>query len=63
MSSGSSMALFVMGPDAAADYWRENGGFDMLLVTDEGEILVTDGIADRFTLNEGRTETVRVLEA
>lgn len=37
--------------------------FDMLLVTDEGEILVTEGIADRFTLNEGRTETVRVLEA
>lgn len=58
-----STALFVMGPDAAADYWRENGGFDMLLVTDEEEILVTEGIADRFTLNEGRTETVRVLEA
>lgn len=58
-----STALFVMGPQAAEAYWRENGGFDMLLVTDEGELILTQGIADRFTLNEGRPETLRVLEA
>lgn len=36
---------------------------EAILRADEGEILVTEGIADRFTLNEGKTETVRVLEA
>ena len=58
-----STALFVMGAEQAEAYWRENGGFDMLLVTDEKEILITEGIANRFTLSNGRTETVRVLEA
>lgn len=35
----------------------------MLLITEEGEILITEGIAEQFTLNEGRTETIRVLKA
>ena len=57
-----STALFVMGPEQAEAYWRENGGFDMLLVTDEREIRITEGIAERFTLSDGREENVRVLE-
>ena len=57
-----STALFVMGPDKAETYWREHGNFDMLLVTDKNEIIITEGIADRFTLNDGRTETIRVIE-
>ena len=56
-----STALFVMGAEQAEAYWRENGGFDMLLITEENEIILTEGIADRFTLREGREETVRVL--
>ena len=58
-----STALFVMGAEQAEAYWRENGGFDMLLVTDENEIILTEGIADKFTLSDGREETVRVLES
>ncbi len=58
-----STALFVMGAEKAEAYWRENGGFDMLLVTEENEILLTEGIADSFTLSDGRTETIRVLKA
>ena len=58
-----STALFVMGEEQAEAYWRENGGFDMLLVTDENEIVLTEGIAGRFTLNDGRKETVRVVES
>lgn len=57
-----STALFVMGPEKAEEYWMENGGFDMLLVTDENEIILTEGIADRFELSDGRSETIRVLE-
>lgn len=56
-----STSLFVMGAEKAEEYWRANGGFDMLLVTDGGEIILTEGIAGRFTLSDGRTETIRVL--
>lgn len=57
-----STSLFVMGADQAEAYWREHGGFDMLLVTDKHEIILTEGIADRFTLGDGRQETIRVLQ-
>lgn len=57
-----STALFVMGEDGAVKYWRANGGFDMLLVTEDGEIILTEGIAGQFTLNENRTEQIRVIE-
>ncbi len=58
-----STALFVMGAERAEEYWRENGGFDMLLVTYQNEIIITEGIADSFSLNDGRTETIRVIAA
>ena len=51
------------GADGGIGTCRENGGFDMLLITEEGEIWITEGIAEQFTLNEGRTETIRVLGA
>ena len=44
-----STALFVMGPEKAADYWRENGGFDCILLSDDGRIILTEGIEDSFT--------------
>lgn len=58
-----STALFVMGAEQAETYWRENGEFDMLLVTDKNEIILTEGVADDFTLGDGRQETIRVLES
>lgn len=58
-----STTLFVMGAEQAEACWRENGGFDMLLVTDENEIILTEGIAEKFTLSDGRDATVRVLES
>ena len=61
MCDALSTALFVMGPEKAEEYWRQNGGFEMLLITDENEILLTEGIASSFTLDQGRAETVRVL--
>lgn len=47
-----STAIYVMGLDEATEYWKENGGFEMLLVTDGNEIYLTEGIKDDFTLNE-----------
>ena len=49
MCDALSTALFVMGAEKAARFYRAKGGFDMILVTESGEILVTDGIADSFT--------------
>ncbi len=43
-----STALFVMGRERAEAYWRGNGGFEMILVTDGGRIAVTEKAADSF---------------
>lgn len=43
-----STALFVMGPDAAYDYWREHGGFEAVFLTVDGDLLVTEGLEDNF---------------
>lgn len=48
-----STALFVMGPDGAVSYWRQHQDFDMILITGEGEICLTEGIKDHFSLNNG----------
>ncbi len=44
-----STALFVMGREQAERFWRENGGFDMILIEKSGEIFVTAGIAENFS--------------
>lgn len=54
-----STALYIMGADAASDYWRDHADeFDMILMTREGTVLVTDGIADTFITDY----IVRVIE-
>lgn len=46
-----STSLFVMGLDKATSYWQLNGGFDMILITEDGEIHLTEGIRDGFSLD------------
>lgn len=48
-----STALFVMGLDKASDYWREHQDFDVVFISDDGDIYITPGIADSFTLSKG----------
>lgn len=43
-----STALFVEGTEQAAAHWRRAGGFEMILVTEDGEVLLTEGIAADF---------------
>lgn len=43
-----STAVFVMGEERAVGVYRNYGDFDMILVTDKGEILITEGIEDCF---------------
>ncbi len=44
-----STAVYVMGAERASQLWRELGDFEMVLITDDGGILVTEGIAGSFT--------------
>lgn len=45
-----STSLFVMGLEEAVKYWESHQDFDMILVTEERKIYITDGIKDRFNL-------------
>ena len=44
-----STACFVMGLEGTIDYWRTYGGFDFILITEDHEIYISEGIADNFT--------------
>ena len=50
LADGLSTALFVMGADKAAEYWRTNGGFDFILIDDGGTVTITEGLEDCFSL-------------
>lgn len=44
-----STALFVMGTEAAAEYWRKTGGFDFVLIDEAGTVTITEGLVDSFS--------------
>ena len=46
-----STAMFVLGPQAALNYWRTYGGFEMLLVKADGHVVITNGLYGQFTPN------------
>lgn len=52
LADALSTAIFVMGLEEGSEYWRSHGGFDMLLMTQDGEIYLTEGIEDSFTLED-----------
>lgn len=43
-----STATFVLGEKDALNLWRTEGGFDLILVTDDSRLIVTEGLKDRF---------------
>ena len=56
MCDAFSTALFVMGEEKALDFWRfwksSAQPFELVLVTEDGRVVVTEGLADRFALDE-----------
>ena len=52
MGDALSTALYAMGKAGALDFWRENGGFELVLVGRDGVVTVTDGLAEVFTPND-----------
>jgi thiamine biosynthesis lipoprotein len=55
LCDGLSTALFVMGLEEGAQFWRDHPEleFDALFITEEGQILCTAGLEDRTSLAEG----------
>ena len=56
-----STALFVMGVDGAAEYYRSHSGFDYVMLTDDDTLYITEGLADRFTLSKGYDCTIHTI--
>ena len=58
-----STALFVLGEEKALELWRKGAGsFELILVTEDGRVLITEPLADAFEKNESssyRYEIVR----
>lgn len=48
MCDALSTALFAAGTEKAVSYWQNDKGFDMILVTDEGQILYTPELSGHF---------------
>lgn len=49
LADGLSTSVFIMGKETATEYWRAHSDeFDMILMTDDRKIYVTEGIANSF---------------
>lgn len=58
-----STALFVMGSEKAQNFCRENGsvmGFDIILITKSGEVVISEGLSDNFKPTDRATPIVTV---
>lgn len=50
VADGLSTALFVMGPEKAADFWRSGEyAFDAVFILEDGTIQITPGLEGRFS--------------
>lgn len=53
-----STATFVLGENDALELWRSEGGFELILVTDDDRVVVTDGLKDSFSPDKATGYTV-----
>ena len=54
LADALSTSLYIMGPDRAASFWKEHQDqFDAIMMTNDGTVLVTSGLADHCTIQTG----------
>ena len=51
MADALSTAMFVLGETRALNYWRQYGGFEMILITKSNQVICTKGLIDVYTAN------------
>ena len=60
LADALSTSLFIMGPEKAAAFWQEHRDqFDAIMMTDDGSVLVTSGLADRCRITgSGKVQVI-----
>lgn len=54
LADGLSTSLFIMGLEQAKEYWQAHrDAFDAILMTDDGQVYITEGLEGRCTLTDG----------
>ena len=51
MADALSTAMFVLGEARALNYWRQYGGFEMILITKSNQVICTKGLIDVYSAN------------
>ncbi len=49
LADALSTSIYIMGLEDGISFWKQYDDFDVVFVTDNGEIYITDGISDVFT--------------
>lgn len=47
-----STTMFVVGEETALFFQQTEGGFELILVTEDGRVVVTEGLTDRFEFDQ-----------
>ena len=45
-----STAMYAIGQTRAINYWRQYGGFEMILINESGNVICTSGLLEEFEL-------------
>lgn len=51
MADCLSTAMYILGVNNALNYWRAHDGFEMVMVTNDNQVICTSGLIEEFTLS------------